>query len=228
MNTLLTDYVIGSNSHNLAHVITLHLLSRFFPWWLIVRVQKFWLPIIDGLTNVVVYNRCAATWHFSSRAAFKFITSVGISAPMMTIMHSYMKADRAHYFHKHGVVQGWQIWVQCNAYEKYILFLLHAVTACAIFWWWHLSCNTFFFLFIHRNARWRHLLVIKPQRSLSFNLSHVVQYLEIMLTLYCSTFTCILLCCTWHYGTVVLIGGIKLDYVFVGVCAISNTKICRK
>ena len=66
---------------------------------------KIWLPIADGLTNVVVYNRCAATWRFSSRAAFRTlsITAVGIWAPMMMIIH---KADKLHCFHKDKVVRG--------------------------------------------------------------------------------------------------------------------------
>jgi len=55
-----------------------------------------------------VYNQSAATWHFSFRAAFRdlIVTSVGISAPMMIIMHSYTKADKAHHFPKDGVAQG--------------------------------------------------------------------------------------------------------------------------
>jgi len=38
-----------------------------------------------GLTNEAVYNLCIATWHFSSRAAFKHIivTSVTILAPVI-------------------------------------------------------------------------------------------------------------------------------------------------
>ena len=59
----------------------------------------------DGLTNVVVYNHCTVTWRFSPRAAFRAlsITSVGISAPMMTIIHSYTKADKSHRFPKDEV-----------------------------------------------------------------------------------------------------------------------------
>ena len=71
------------------------------------RRPKIWLPIADGLTNVVVYNQCAATWRFSSRAAFRAIsiTSVGIPAPMITIIHSYTKADKSHRFPKDEVVR---------------------------------------------------------------------------------------------------------------------------
>jgi len=65
---------------------------------------KIWLPIADGLTNVVVYNRCAATWRFSFRALS--ITSVGIWAPMMMIIHSYTRADKSHRFPKDKVVRG--------------------------------------------------------------------------------------------------------------------------
>jgi len=67
---------------------------------------KILLPVADGLTNVVVYSRCTATCHFSSRAAFRVfsVTSVGISAPMITI-HSYTKADKIHHSPKDGVVQ---------------------------------------------------------------------------------------------------------------------------
>ena len=69
---------------------------------------KIWLPIADGLTNVVVYNQCTATWLFCSRAAFRAlsVTSLGISAPMMTIIHSYTKADQLHRFPKDGVIRG--------------------------------------------------------------------------------------------------------------------------
>jgi len=55
-----------------------------------------------------VYNQCAATWRFSSRAAFRApsVTSVGISAPMMTIIHSYTKTNKLHRFPKDEVVRG--------------------------------------------------------------------------------------------------------------------------
>ena len=56
--------------------------------------------IVDGLTNVVVYNCCVASRRCSSRAAFRVlgITSVGILTPIMAIIHSYMKADKKHCF----------------------------------------------------------------------------------------------------------------------------------
>ena len=69
---------------------------------------KFSMTITGGLTNVVVYNRHAAGWGCSSIAAFSdiSITSVGILAPMMTIIHSYTKTDKKHHFPKDGETRG--------------------------------------------------------------------------------------------------------------------------
>ena len=54
------------------------------------QTPKNSLQIADGLTNVVVYDRCTAIWCFSSRAAFS-VTFVGISLlPLTDKVHTYV------------------------------------------------------------------------------------------------------------------------------------------
>jgi len=77
------------------------LVEQVFSMMVNRKRPKIWLLIADGLTYAV-------TWCFSSRATFRALsaTSVGISAPMMTIIHSYTKADKSQRFPKDEVVRG--------------------------------------------------------------------------------------------------------------------------